>query len=435
MITKLKSSEYLKGYEQMTDAERKDYRKRVGEWLACNGSMLMRATDRPMAKSQNITVLVRRWDKNYCEAFLRGVELLSALVGVTDTMLPSQLYVRSVYRVTRHMISCLTAVAEGGEFKAAAGGNGDGIASQQKKTSLPAGGAPAGTRTGTAGAGTARAGAAATKTDNTVTGQPKKPLPTIKTVRVQREVVPAHQPSAAGAAETTETAAGAAGVAGDARPVPVRPRHIDQYVYLLPKSTQEKAAKVKQLLTDLDYAREKVRLLMDAPQASQSDRAAWASKATKIDSQVGAIYRELDAEWAKLVESGRVTVDDMGNAHVIESEQGKVNGEKSATAQESFLLHDATQASQSAERTMNPEPLTTGQKARRRDLRKFLTDTRRGNGKTREEHLKKWNEAFKAYLALEPIEKAMKDEKILAAMEHYGLVLTDAAKATMKGEG
>jgi hypothetical protein len=183
--------------------------------------------------------------------------------------------------------------------------------------------------------------------------------------------------------------------------VPVRPKHIDQYVHLLPKATQEKAAKVKDLLTELDYAREQARLLADAPQANPGDRAAWASKATKIDAQVGAIYRELDAEWEKLAKSGRVVVDDLGNARVKPTpDPSQVGGEDVAT--------------EAAE-------LTSEQKARRRELRKFLTDTRRGNGKTREEHLSKWQEAWKEYLTLEPMEAALADEKIMEAAKHYGV--------------
>ena len=179
---------------------------------------------------------------------------------------------------------------------------------------------------------------------------------------------------------------------------PVRPKHIDQYVHLLPQKTQERAAQVKTMLMDLDEAREKARLLMEAGEHSDAIEL-WARKATRLDSAVKSIYRELDSEWDKLVGQGRVVVDDLGIAHVVESEESRVKSEESDAAQE----------------------LTSEQKHRRRELRKFLTDTRRGNGKTREEHVGKWQEAWKEYLTLEPKEAALKDEKILEAMKHYGI--------------
>jgi hypothetical protein len=51
-------------------------------------------------------------------------------------------------------------------------------------------------------------------------------------------------------------------------------------------------------------------------------------------------------------------------------------------------------------------------------LRKWLVDTRRGNGDTREEHVQKWAENFKEYLTLEGT-AAYDDDKIMAAMKHY----------------
>ena len=397
MIKKIKRSDYLKRYETMTDGECKDYQKRVGEWLAGKGNTLLEATDRPMAKSQNYMTIAPRWSTEFHTAFYEGVLLLSALVGVADTWLPTQIYAKSVHRAVRKICYELSLVSD------------NKIAPQQAKklqqrTQQPANAArtPAGSApTETAPSGTMAAeGTPAMKQAGgaAVKNAPAGTMPT----------------------EATNMRNQTSGL------TPVRPKHIDQYVHLLPKATQEKAAQIRGLLRDLDDAREKTRLLMEAPQASQSDRAAWASRATKIDAQVGAIYKELDAEWAKLVEQGRVVVDDLGNAHVVDMDHEPLTIDHSPLT----VDHEPSNSDHSQE-----DELSTGQKARRRDLRKFLTDTRRGNGKTREEHLKKWNEAFKAYLALEPIEKAMKDEKILAAMEHYGLVLTDAAKATMKGEG
>lgn len=182
---------------------------------------------------------------------------------------------------------------------------------------------------------------------------------------------------------------------------PVRPKHIDQYVHLLPRKTQERAAMVKGLLTELDEAREKARLLMEAGEHPDKIEL-WARKATRLDSAVKGVYRELDSEWDKLVKQGRVVVDDLGNAYVRPTPgPSQAGGEDGAT---------------------EAAVLTSEQKHRRRELRKWLTDTRRGNGDTREEHVTKWKENFKEYLTLEPKEKALADQKIVEAMKHYNIL-------------
>lgn len=181
--------------------------------------------------------------------------------------------------------------------------------------------------------------------------------------------------------------------------IPPRPKHIDQYVHLLPPATQERAAQVRTLLRDLDDARQNLNRLIEAKECSDKTEM-WARKATRLDNAVKKIFQEIDTEWEKVVATGRVGVDDFGNAYVKDMDSSAV-----ATEQTPDIV------------------LTSEQKQRRRDLRKWLTDTRRGNGDTREEHLKKWNENFKEYLTLEPKEKAMADQKILEAAKHYGIEL------------
>lgn len=68
--------------------------------------------------------------------------------------------------------------------------------------------------------------------------------------------------------------------------------------------------------------------------------------------------------------------------------------------------------------------LISKQRARRRELRKWLVDTRRGNSdNTREEHIRKWHENFKEFLTFEG-DAAYKDTKIIEAAKHYGIELT-----------
>ena len=192
-------------------------------------------------------------------------------------------------------------------------------------------------------------------------------------------------------------------------PVPARPKHIDQYVHLLPKKTQEHAALVQGLYRELEDARQKLDLLMDDPTASPADREAWAKKATKCDNTLGKIFAELDAEWAKLVEQGRVVVDDLGNARSL-SPNPSPKGDGSEG-------HEASEAPEAT-------ALTPEQRSRRRELRKWLIDTRRGNGNTREEYVRKWHTNFCEYLALEG-SKAYEDEKIKNAARHYGIDLEE----------
>ena len=356
MIRKIKTTEYLKGYGSMGDGERKDYLKRVGEWLAGDGKHLTEATDRPMAKAQNIMLLSSRWSKDDCEAFREGTLLLSALAGVADTWLPTQLYAKSAYRAVRQMVSLLSNPdARQATVPAPQGG---GAASHYNHEPKRAAGAGA---------------------------EHPQALPA-------PAVAPVANPHQAHAA-----------VSPGESPIPVRPRHIDQYVHLLPQKTQERALQVKGLLRDLDEAREKARLLMEAGEHPDKIEL-WAGKATRLDNAVKGIYRELDSEWGKLVKQGGVGVDDLGNAYV-RKKGGMVDGDGSSAA--------AGAAAQE---------LTSEQKHRRRELRKFLVDTRRGNGDTREEHVIKWKENFKEYLTLEPKEKALADQKIIEAMKHYNIL-------------
>lgn len=351
MIRKLVTSEYLKPYGTMTAQEREAYRKRVGEWLRTDGERLLVMTDRPMARAQNLMSMSARWTKDDCAAAHEGARLLTALMAVAETWLPSQLWVKSAWRAIRQINSVLSEVK-----------------SEKLKVK---------------------------NEDRAVKEKPAvKPQGTVK---AQTEKEPAAKPQGTlpGAVTTSLSPRGGTGEGL----LPARPKHIDQYVYLLPKGTQERAGAVRGLLRELDEAREKMRLLMEDVNAKPDARAAWARKATKIDGTLKGIYKELDAEWEKLVKSGRVTVDALGNANVAPSPQ---NGEAQDT----------------------PAELTSEQKARRRELRKWLIDLRRGKeGEAREKRIEQWKMNWKEYLTLEPLEAALKDEKVVAAAAHFGISL------------
>ena len=368
MIRKIKLTEYLKGYDAMNDGERKDYLKRVGEWLAGDGKRLAAATDRPMAKAQNIMLLSSRWSKEDCMAFYEGTLLLSALAGVAETWLPTQLYAKSAYRAVRQMVTLLSNPDARQEKVPTPQGEGSAAHYNHEPKRAAGAGAelPQALPSPDDGRGDRHLGTGASPEDHQASPQ-------------DHQASPQGQPGL----------------------VPVRPKHIDQYVHLLPQKTQERASQVKGLLRDLDDAREKARLLMDMKDSPDKIEL-WARHVTRLDNAVKSIYRELDSEWDKLVKQGMVGVDDLGNAYVRPTpDPSQAGGED-----------DATEAA----------GLTSEQKHRRRELRKWLTDTRRGNGDTREEHVIKWKENFKEYLTLEPKEKALADQKIIEAMKHYNIL-------------
>ena len=441
MIKKILVRDYLKGYGDMTAEERKAFVGRVGEWLVQDGARLLAMTDRPMARSQSLMTITTRWSSEDTKAVTEGIMLMSALVGVADTWLPTQIYMKSAYRAVRQVYIILNSLVGVGVK-----GKADGL----NVTINPISGAPmpktnnattsergkatgrrpeAGNATApynhepkrAAGAGAGKpqalpaAAAAKRNTKNTETtekagsgvagvngtegtvadGQPQNPDPSRNVVSVNINTGGGIQPSSG--------------------MVPARPKHIDQYVHLLPKATQERAAGYGDLMRQLGEARDNMQLLMDDDHASAKSREQWAKQATRIDKKIRAIKEELDREWEKVVAGNRIALDAFGNAYVVEmrNEKGKMRNDDAADgAQPSAISHQ-------------PSDLTSEQRKRRRDLRKWLIDLRRGKeGKDREKRIEQWRVNWQEYLTLEPREKALGDEKILEAAKHFGIDLT-----------
>lgn len=359
MIRKIEGSEYLKRYDNMEAQEREEYEKRIGQWLTDYGQMLARRGEVFEASMQNVLQVSVGWNDQECQAFEEGVRLLSALTSHAETWLPDMLYVKSAKRAIKRMVEVLWNMEAELTPPSEVPGNpdvpsteGEPISEDQAQTIWEKYGiSPAPFQDGAG--------------DGDIAGGDNEGEVQVKTD-----------------AEATVAL------------VPPRPKHIDQYVHLLPKKTQEHAALVQGLYRELDEARQKMELLMNDETASAADREAWAKKATKCDNTLRKIFDELDAEWAKLVKAGRVVVDDLGMARVA--------------------------AADTEEEPEEPAELTSEQKARRRELRKWLTDTRRGNGAGRDERVKQWKVNFKEYLTLEG-DKAFEDEKIKEAIAHYGI--------------
>lgn len=436
MIKKILVRDYLKGYGDMTAKEREAFVGRVGEWLAQDGARLLEITDRPMARSQSLMTVTTRWTAEDCKAMAEGISLMSAMVAVADTWLPTQIYMRSAYRAVRQVyiiLNSLVGVGVKGKAdglnvainpitgapmlppKAVTRGNGktsetaarlQGKGWQGHLQPVPAmkklpkaeqmtkhpgiekGSGVALQPLAKSAAGAGAGNPQALPSSVAGTGQTEKPLPMIKTVGKEYDAA-------------TDT------VRVQCAVVPARPKHIDQYVHLLPKATQERASQYGDLMRQLGEARDNMQLLMDDDHASAKSREQWAKQATRIDKKIRALREELDREWDKVAESGRVRTDAFGNAFLMPD--GKPSG----------TVADGDGGEQ------EPAELTSEQKKRRRDLRKWLIDLRRGKeGKDRERRIEQWRVNWLEYLTLEPKEKALEDEKILEAAKHFGIDLT-----------
>ena len=341
MITKITSSEYLKRFDNMDGAEREVYMRRVGEWLQKQAPLLMPKMQDPSAVFLNAVQCSAGWNDAECQAWTEGARLLTAMTGTADTWLPDMLYTKAAKRAIKQMVKVLKPAWTPVEK-------------------------PTGTEAGTVAEPTGT-------TQRMVAGAAKEaPF---------RPVDSGHQ---VGEGQTK------------VKPTPVRPKHIDQYVHLLPESTQKKAATVQGLLRDLDVAREKARLLMDDPKANADSRAQWAKTATALDAKVKAIYRELDAEWEKLVAAGRVTVDDFGNAHVIPAAEATGTMTKSNEV-----------------------------KAQIKSLRSWLRDTRgpKDPGEKKDAYVARWKEKYQEMVKLGG--KDTVTEAVQNAAKLYGIVIDE----------
>ena len=274
MIRKVTNEEYMKRLGNMTAVEKEAYLKRVGEWLAKDMPLLEPRANDDGSRFINVMQSSGMWDDDVCRAWERGAVLLTALVATCDTWLPDTLYTKSTQRVIRNMIQSFE--------KATTDFRHTGMLDNANNDGRPARDASEGQPDGRACRG----------------------------IGICAEA----------RADSLPLSTGGSPIA--------RPKHIDQYVHLFPQKTQERAAKVGDMLRELDEARRKLDLLIDDPHTSGESRANWARRATKLDEGLKKIYKELDREWAKAVEAGKVVVDDLGVAHVVEVKSEEVKSEK-----------------------------------------------------------------------------------------------------------
>lgn len=385
MIQKIQSNEYLKRIGNMTAVEKEAYLNRAGEWLEKQAPLLLSRVNDSEAVFQNAMQCSAGWNDAECQAWTEGAQLLTALVAGGDTWLPDMLYTKAAKRAIRNMVRQLKLQTQDEglprhpDMPTSRHADKDKAAQQAKQ-------GPAGKQ-----AATFRG---FDKQDHDGEGEEQANL--------NAEGVASEQRERSGKPETCNL-----------KPVaPARPRHIDQYVHLLPAKTQEKAATVRGLLRDLDVARENARKLMNAN--AQGDKIAqWARTATKLDEKVKAIYKELDAEWEKLIASGRVTVDDFGNAHVTLATKG-ASTERSSE-----------QSTDTKNTTADDAELSKETKAKIKSLRSWLRDTRgpKEAGEKHDAYMEKWKAKYQEMTALGG--KDTVTEAVIKAAALYGINLDE----------
>ena len=371
MIKKITVNEYQKRYDNMTGVERQVLTDRVGQWLSRYGKMLLRRAEEPEAQLQNVMQVSGRWNDEECRAWEEGARLLSSFSNMADTWLPDRLYGKAAYRSIRRMVKCLKTMGEP-----------DGAMSVAKQGVNPVI-KPAGKPTGTVADKPSGKGADKQQQHkhNDKGGGAAAPYN--------------QEPKGAAGAKPAQTGGTPLKPADGKTAIIPRPKHIDQYVHILPKKTQERAAKYGDLMRGLEEARENMRRLMTDPQAKNSDREKWAKTATSIDTQIKSIRKELDKEWEKAVKDGRVTVDDLGQAHVLP------DADASGTVVE----------------------LTKEQKAKVRQLRNALRDTRgpKEPGEKHDAYVKKWIEKYREMVSIGG--KGTVTEAVVKSAQMYGINL------------
>lgn len=341
MIIKISTSDYLKRYDNMNAGEQQLFETNVNEWLRNVRAKLLARSEEQAAELQNVIQVSFGWNDDDCAAFQDGARLLSAFAGQSDTWLPDMLYTKTARRSIKRMITLLT--------------NGIRKDTPIRPLSATTEHVPE---------------HSSSKTLNSPFGQKQRSL--------QKELI-----------STNSNA------------TPVRPKHIDQYIHLLPAKTQEKAAQVRGLLQDLDAARENARLLMDAGECGDKI-AQWAKTATTLDAKIKSIYKELDDEWEKLVQSGRVGLDAFGNAYVKPAKTIP-EGEGGGTPDNKATEH-TTLAADKADDNQRKAAL----------LRKWLIDTRNAKSKKQTE---KWTAKYREMVSLGGIEAIT--DKVREAAKHY----------------
>lgn len=332
MIYRIASNEWLRRVSNMTEGEKQDLSKRVGEWLKQEANILLPKANEPSARIMSVEQVCGGWSTDAQDAFNEGVRLMTPFAGIVDTWLPTMIYTKAAKRSIHRIIDVLTQCLQKSGVKPTPG------------------------------------------RDTTLVAQP------------QSRTVVQPQDSTTAKINAVVTEVGAA--------VP-RPKHIDQYAHLLPEETRKRAANYGQMMKDLGTARGNMRLLMDDAGATATERERWAKTAVALDKGIGDLRRELDKEWDKVASTGRVVVDDLGMAHILD-ENGKVADE---TRSPSIAKgQDGERQTRHKKKRALSKKYTDEEKAARvKYLQKWLRDPRPAGTP---EHKKQWKENAKELIGL-----------------------------------
>ena len=395
MIRQIQANEYMKRVASMTEAERLDLAKRVGEWLDTSAKLLMSHTNDPLARMQSVMQMGGEWNDAEQEAFMEGARLLTPFMTIADTWLPTMIYTKAARRCILNMIEVLRGNV--GKLRIVPQSVPDRVPSPKpEKTQAkdlqtqlsPKPALPINTTTSTQ----------PTDKSEKKVGRPRKMTKEEEQAAISANLFAPYENKLANEATSS--------------PIIPRPKHIDQYAYLLPERTQIRAAQYGPLMRELERARSNMKLLIDDPHAKPSERERWAKTAVKTDNQIAALRRELDAGWANLVDTGRVVVDDMGMAHIIDPETGLIADPKPVvTAPTDDAQEKPKEQPKPKEK---PKPLTPEEKAKRISyLQKWLRDPR---ATATEERKKQWEENARELLNL----GGKLSDAMVKAGEHYG---------------
>ena len=403
MIHKLTGNEYLKRVGSMDAAEKQRLAKRIGEWLGKAAPMLLPKASEPLARMQSVMQLGGEWDEDTQTAFNDGARMLSAFMGVTDTWLPDMLYTKSAKRaillmhdILQSNVGKLMEVPKSVELLQKSRKSGSPEVQSNEKADDRVGEKPVTPK---------RKKVAPKRKDIATDGNLSSPNGKAATTETAPKTAPAKEP-------VKSTAVNNELKTLDPKAFVPRPKHISQYIYLLPKDTQERASHYADLMQDLGTARTNMRLLMDDDKSTDTERARWAKMAVRLDERIAALRRELDDEWNKVVATGRVVVDVLGMAHLVD-ENGKVSDPKPAVT---LPASDKKGTSRSHhKKKYDPgKGMTDEERAKRISyLQKWLRDPRPENTP---DHKKQWELFAKELIAL----GGNVTKSIVRAGEHYG---------------
>ena len=168
-------------------------------------------------------------------------------------------------------------------------------------------------------------------------------------------------------------------------------------------------------MNDLGTARTNMRLLLDDPQSTATERERWAKAAVKIDNRIAALRKELNDEWGRVVATGHVVLDDLGMAHLVDPETGKVADPKPKVTISTDDKKGAKPKRSHHKKAESEKAMTNEEKKKRISyLQKWLRDPR---PEATPERKKQWGLNIKELIAL----GGRVTKSIVKAGEHYGV--------------